>query len=85
MRMSVLFAMAFGLAAITSTVSAHTPMTADTMTPPVDERYQPKSYITLKHPAWSKHAVLYQINTRQFTPECAFRAGEYWILSQGAR
>ena len=75
MRMSALFAMALGLATITSTVSAQTSMTADAIPPPVDERYQPKPYITLKHPAWSKHAVLYQINTRQFTPECAFRAG----------
>ena len=76
MRMSVLFAMAFGLAAITPAVSAQTSMTAHAMTTPVDERYQPKPYITLKHPEWSKNAVLYQINTRQFTPEGTFRAAE---------
>ena len=76
MRMSVLFAMALGLAAITPAVSAQTSMTAHAMTTPVDERYQPKPYITLKHPAWSKNAVLYQINTRQFTPEGTFRAAE---------
>ena len=76
MRMSVLFAMAFGLAAITPAVSAQTSMTAHAMTTPVDERYQPKPYITLKHPAWSKNAVLYQINTRQFTQEGTFRAAE---------
>ena len=57
MRLSVLFATAFDLAAFTSTVSAQTSMTADAMTPPVDERYQPKPYITLKHPAWSNNAV----------------------------
>ena len=76
MRMSALFAMALGLATITSTVSAQTSMTADAIPPPVDERYQPKPHITLKHPAWSKDAVLYQINTRQFTPEGTFRAAE---------
>jgi len=38
--------------------------------------YTPQPYVTLKHPAWSKDAVLYQINTRQFTPEGTFRAAE---------
>ncbi len=28
----------------------------------------------MHHPDWSKNAVLYQINTRQFTPEGTFRA-----------
>jgi glycosidase len=39
-------------------------------------RYAPTSYVTLKHPAWSKDAVLYQLNTRQFTAEGTFRAAE---------
>lgn len=38
--------------------------------------WQPKPYVELKHPAWSKDAVLYQINTRQFTQEGTFRAAE---------
>lgn len=38
--------------------------------------YQPVPYVKLKHPEWSKNAVIYQINTRQFTPEGTFRAAE---------
>lgn len=41
-----------------------------------ENRYQPKPYITLEHPEWSKNATIYQINTRQFTPEGTFRAAE---------
>lgn len=39
-------------------------------------RYQPAPVVRLKHPEWSKNAVIYQINTRQFTPEGTFRAAE---------
>jgi glycosidase len=38
--------------------------------------YEPAPYIKLKHPDWSKNATIYQINTRQFTPEGTFRAAE---------
>ena len=38
--------------------------------------WAPEPYVTLKHPAWSKDAILYQINTRQFTPEGTFKAAE---------
>jgi len=38
--------------------------------------YQPVAYVKLKHPEWSKNAVIYQINTRQFTAEGTFRAAE---------
>lgn len=38
--------------------------------------YLPKPYVTLTHPDWSKDATIYQINTRQFTPEGTFRAAE---------
>jgi len=38
--------------------------------------YQPTPYVKLKHPEWSKNAVIYQINTRQFTEEGTFRAAE---------
>jgi len=40
------------------------------------ERYQPQPYVQLQHPEWSKHATIYQINTRQFTAEGTFRAAE---------
>lgn len=38
--------------------------------------YQPQPYVQLTHPEWSKNATIYQINTRQFTPEGTFRAAE---------
>jgi len=41
-----------------------------------DEDYMPEPYVKLKHPDWSRDAVLYQINTRQFTPEGTFAAAE---------
>ncbi|MDR7332918.1 alpha-amylase family glycosyl hydrolase [Roseateles asaccharophilus] len=40
---------------------------------PVD---QPKPYVHVQHPAWARSATLYQINTRQFTPEGTFKAAE---------
>lgn len=43
------------------------------------QRYQPIPYVTLEHPEWSKDASIYQINTRQFTPEGTFRAAETHI------
>ena len=36
--------------------------------------YQPEPYVKIKHPEWSKNATIYQINTRQFTPEGTFNA-----------
>lgn len=41
-----------------------------------DPRYAPRPYVTIKNPAWSRNATLYQINTRQFTPEGTFKAAE---------
>jgi glycosidase len=38
--------------------------------------YEPVPYVKLTHPEWSKNATIYQINTRQFTPEGTFRAAE---------
>lgn len=42
----------------------------------IPARYQPQPFVKIAHPEWSKKAVLYQINTRQFTPEGTFRAAE---------
>ncbi len=36
--------------------------------------WQPKPYVTVEAPEWTRDAVLYQINTRQFTPEGTFAA-----------
>lgn len=41
-----------------------------------DSRYQPKEYVELKHPDWSKNATIYEANIRQFTPEGTFKAFE---------
>ena len=36
--------------------------------------YTPKPYVELNHPEWSKNAVIYEVNIRQFTPEGTFEA-----------
>lgn len=33
-------------------------------------------YVTLRHPAWMKDAVIYQLNTRQFSAEGTFNAAK---------
>ena len=38
--------------------------------------YQPKPYVELTHPEWSKNATIYEVNIRQYTPEGTFRAFE---------
>ena len=43
---------------------------------PADEAYMPQPYVKFEHPEWSRDAVIYQINTRQFTPEGTFAAAE---------
>lgn len=41
-----------------------------------DSAWAPASKVTLTHPEWSQNAVIYQINTRQFTPEGTFKAAQ---------
>lgn len=36
--------------------------------------YAPESFEGVKHPDWSRQAVIYQVNTRQFTPEGTLKA-----------
>ena len=36
----------------------------------------PKPYVELKHPEWSRNATIYEVNVRQYTPEGTFRAFE---------
>ncbi len=38
--------------------------------------YRPAPQVRIRHPEWSKAATIYQVNTRQFTPEGTFRAAE---------
>ena len=49
------------------------PATAGEALRPADT---PQPYVKIVHPAWSRNAVIYQINTRQFTPEGTFRAAQ---------
>lgn len=39
-----------------------------------DSQYTPKPYVQLQHPEWSKNAVIYEVNIRQYTPEGTFSA-----------
>lgn len=41
-----------------------------------EDRYQPKEFVQVKHPEWSKNATIYEVNVRQFTPEGTFKAFE---------
>ncbi len=36
----------------------------------------PKPYVQFQHPDWAKNATLYELNTRQFTPEGTLAAAE---------
>lgn len=38
--------------------------------------YEPRPYVQVQHPDWAQDAVIYQINTRQFTPEGTFQAAQ---------
>lgn len=44
--------------------------------PAIPARYHPEPFVELKNPDWSKDAVIYQINTRQFTAEGTFAAAQ---------
>ena len=41
-----------------------------------DNVYQPKSYVEIQHPEWTKSATIYEVNIRQYTPEGTFTAFE---------
>ena len=41
--------------------------------------YEPVPYVQITHPEWTKNAVIYQINTRQFTEEGTLAAAEEHI------
>lgn len=44
--------------------------------PAGNDPYQPRAYVELKHPEWTKNATIYEVNIRQFTPEGTFKAFE---------
>lgn len=41
-----------------------------------ENTYEPSPYVKIDHPDWSRNAVIYQLNTRQFTEEGTFAAAE---------
>lgn len=41
-----------------------------------DRDHEPVPQVQLEHPEWCHNATIYQVNTRQFTPEGTFRAAE---------
>lgn len=49
-------------------------LTLAACTPQSPDPYTPRPYVELTHPEWAHDAVIYQINTRQFTPEGTFNA-----------
>ncbi len=57
---------------------AHPDPIADKVTSTADrsQLYEPRPYVEIENPDWSKDAVIYQINTRQFTPEGTFKAAQ---------
>jgi cyclomaltodextrinase len=41
-----------------------------------NSRYEPREYVAVRHPDWSKNATIYEVNIRQYTPEGTFKAFE---------
>ena len=39
-------------------------------------KFQPQPYVKVDHPDWADDAIIYQINTRQFTEEGTFKAAQ---------
>jgi glycosidase len=58
------------LAAAASLASVTVPLAAQQTPDP----YQPRPYVQIEHPEWTRSATLYQLNTRQFTTEGTLRA-----------
>ena len=53
-----------------------TPVSQNYAIPDSSSTHQPRPYVQVQHPEWAQDAVIYQINTRQFTPEGTFRAAQ---------
>lgn len=66
---------ALGAAACLLTACVATPLETTPPTTSVVD-YTPQSYVQVDHPDWSWDAVIYQLNTRQFTAEGTFAAAE---------
>lgn len=51
-------------------------VTACSTAPVSAVKFAPQPYVQVDHPAWADDAVIYQINTRQLTPEGTFKAAQ---------
>lgn len=70
MPRTILMAAALLLAATVRAATPEAGVTEDL------ERYRPVPYVKLQHPEWTRDAVLYEMNLRQFTREGTFAAAE---------
>jgi 1,4-alpha-glucan branching enzyme len=71
-KVSRFFALVFAILPFTGCNNKQTsPTVSDTLA-----NYQPKKYVELKHPEWSRNATIYEVNIRQYTPEGTFKAFE---------
>lgn len=66
-------ALLFGL---TACASAQLTSQAAPDAPAIETAYELQPYVQVQHPDWARDAVIYQINTRQFTPEGTFEAAQ---------
>jgi len=67
------------MATFLSILVSSSPLLAGEPSPAQDagaDPYLPQPYVKITHPEWSKNATIYQLNTRQFSPEGTFRAAE---------
>ncbi|MCR9194084.1 MAG: alpha-amylase family glycosyl hydrolase [Hyphomonas sp.] len=66
------------IAAFALTACVHVPTIEGASQTAIAEatRYAPTPYVEIDHPDWADDAVIYQINTRQFTPEGTFKAAQ---------
>ncbi|MGD8867747.1 MAG: alpha-amylase family glycosyl hydrolase, partial [Gemmatimonadales bacterium] len=67
MRYAHLLTMALCLAALTGCASSRDVAVQS-------DPYQPIPYVRIEHPEWTRSATIYELNTRQFTPEGTFAA-----------
>lgn len=75
MNLRLVAAALIALAACSTPAPAAAPQVGALATSAADP-YQPQPYVKLTHADWAKDAVIYQINTRQFTQEGTFAAAQ---------
>jgi glycosidase len=76
MRLAAAAVLAVFAAACTPQTDRAAPSAPESAPSDAADPYAPKPFVTLENPEWTRDAVLYQINTRQFTPEGTFAAAE---------